>query len=126
MTTSGNDKDIEIVRNALDLAIVYYPQAVNYYKTAIEALTRIESALAEREWKPIETAPRADLTTKMLGVNMRGSEPYDVFIFRNSFIPDETFKTASPDACWIQPFTDWPCYPTHWKPLPQPPKGENK
>lgn len=99
---------------------IYVDTPVMGWQAVLIALRR-GRILMTQEWQTIDRCPRIDLTTTMLGVNMRGTPPYEVFTFKNTFIPDEQYTNANPEACWRQPYAEWPCYPTHWMPLPPPP-----
>ncbi len=80
------------------------------------------------EWQPIETAPKDG--TWILAINNRRNQA--VIIWR-----DDAFDEGDPDRTrgeggWIHPFTTgyrstfWNggcgSVPTHWMPLPEPPK----
>ena len=92
-------------------------------------LNDIRAALKAHEaedsgWQDISTAPRGSQHGYILGINMNGKPPHSVYVMRDTFIPSEEFTHAAPGACWRGMYAEWPCYPTHWQPLPQPPKGK--
>lgn len=65
------------------------------------------------EWQPIETAPR-DGTRVILGAN--GVSWYGYYL--------DNSKSRAPWSGWRVPSMepDPGCQPTHWQPLPDPPK----
>jgi hypothetical protein len=78
-------------------------------------------------WQPIETAPRSTSTVVASGTYVRGE-------YILSFCPDES--AVDPMGCicvvWWEPHLSngiWmgeagePVRPTHWRPLPLPPRG---
>lgn len=111
---------IQKVRELITRAMPIHETEANRLEFMTEALALL--AVEQTGWMDIKDCPRNDLTTKFLGVNMRGKQAGEVFTFRNTFVPDEEFPHANPEACWIQPFSDWPCYPTHFMHHPPPPK----
>ena len=70
-------------------------------------------------WRPISEAQRDK--GYLIGINMRGCAPHPIFIMKSTFEPSDEFKTCSESACWKERYADWPCYPTHWMPLPAAP-----
>lgn len=78
------------------------------------------------EWQTIETAPKSTSEpTKGGGNIVRG-------IYLLTYCPDESFDPKSCICiCWWEPHIDggrwqgegdYPLRPTHWMPLPEPPK----
>jgi hypothetical protein len=76
-----------------------------------EAAARIRELEAQREWRPIETAPRDG--TRFLGADAGGR----VFVTYSDQEPDDGKHWAA-NAGWRQPFADWPAYPVEWMPMP--------
>lgn len=95
------------------------PEQADIYR---ETLIRAAQSSKGVEWQPIETAPRGSHHGYILGINMNGKPPHSVFVMRDTFIPSEEFTHAAPGACWQPLYGEWPCYPTHWMPLPAPPR----
>lgn len=99
--------NIKTIREALKIADadqrMYYAnsrQAENVAK-AFKALDALEKRL---EWQPIETAPK------------KGRDP--IYIWGPNYTEPQK---AYPDTYWTAGFSV-ETKPTHWQPLPQPPK----
>lgn len=85
----------------------------------------VRAALADpviRGWRPIESAPRDG--TIFLAINARGNMTgfNHRFVYSDK-LPEGSEKWAE-DAGWREVGKDWPSYPTHWMPLPEPPEGK--
>lgn len=83
----------------------------------IEALAAENAALreklADREWRPIETAPKDG--TWFLGWRLSKCEEYRVDVWAwNGFDRENMFVDAADSICVDR-------QPTHWMPLPKPP-----
>lgn len=91
-----NPNEIESLHSALG-------EAERYAK-------ELEARLAEREWRPIDTAPK-DVTVVLLYRYRRGSLSWSICYWDAEQC--DWVKYDSPDSS----FTD----PTHWMPLPEPP-----
>ena len=76
-----------------------------------------------QQWRPIESAPRST-STYILGYNANGHGEY--FLMRTAYSDDA--KVYAVGAGFMEKYSEWPCYPTHWIPLPPPPAQteENK
>ena len=70
------------------------------------------------EWQPIKTAPRDG--TIFLAVNARGVCNRKSMYFL--CFSDTKNGPYAEGAGWRRPGRTWPAYPTHWVPLPDPPK----
>lgn len=78
------------------------------------------------EWQPIETAPRDGTLIRLTW--MDGGEPQDQMtmryspIQRNGLFPGVVGMWVAPDASMTWNEADPDGAPTHWRPLPEPPK----
>lgn len=77
----------------------------------LEAREReLADALKEREWQPIETAPKDG--SEILGWSSISGEAYVMW-----------WEAIHSDWVWcINDLEDMFCDPTHWMPLPEPPE----
>ena len=87
-------------------------------ETVRTALTQAAKPV-EEVWQDISTAPRDGW---ILGINARGSAPHIPMVMRSTFVKGGEFNSCAGEACWKERLADWPCYPTHWMPLPRPPE----
>lgn len=73
---------------------------------------------SDSPWQPIDTAPRDQRA--ILAVNERSGKMY--VCWRAETIFAETPDLPSVNEFYL-PFADYTWKPTHWMPLPKPPKG---
>ena len=82
-------------------------------------LATISSLEAEREWQPIETAPRDGTTILLIGGAYHGLP------WPGQYLESE-FRPGMPWVCVIKGNSRlYEHVPTHWRPLPAPPKEED-
>lgn len=79
------------------------------------------------EWKPIETAPKDGRAILLTAFEDDGTqfETWQMMwghIKRNGFFPDKVGMWMSPDGSFTWNGTPDKGGPTHWMPLPAPPK----
>ncbi len=96
-------------------------------------VTREQAAVAIAamdQWLPIETAPRdgdcflaINYHTVARTVEDHVVDRYHPFICRSTPVPEGSKKWAN-GAGFMEPGRDWPSYPTHWRPLPDPPETQ--
>lgn len=120
-----NDSARELLREASDMLACSYSgfaddasESVRYAKLRDDLLARITALLSENAdgWMPIESAPRD--RTEILAFNgeihkMKWIEGDGYALFSYS---EEVLADVDPD----------PEQPTHWQPLPTPPKNGGK
>ncbi len=76
------------------------------------------SGIAMPEWRPIETAPKDG--THILCYIPETSEPALMYVLKWDRHPSWGLSWLEADGeGWMA------CAPTHWMPLPAPPKGDN-
>lgn len=75
-------------------------------------------AVLEDEWQPIETAPKTG--EKFLVYRPAHDGDY-IPVVGEDYWGSNMFN---PEGCWMRSRSD--CPPTHWMPLPKPPKGEEE
>lgn len=103
--------------------------AVEYIRAdlAAERIAELEAALKERGWQPIKTAPK-DSTSILV---MNNDEPSSL-----GGLAETCWAGNTAVAAWWGGEDGWVCFmdmvqdpmlhfePTHWMPLPEPPKDE--
>ena len=100
---------------------VYFRRDTGYMTTTddIDSLCRMALAALEQEWRPIETAPK-DGTWVLLGSNGTDSSS-GTWVTQGYFYDEgwrgETTDDGAPGYCVLHD-----SQPTHWLPLPTPPK----
>lgn len=80
----------------------------------IKRVRKLEAELAKCQWQGIESAPKD-------GTSFLGYEAIDETIYVAFY--DANFKGFYLIG---DGYNDYKGYPTHWMPLPEPPKGETK
>jgi hypothetical protein len=108
MTNPYTDKAAELA----DVFAVYQLEA--------EATEAIETALqeaAEGTWQPIETAPKDKMIFALCFEDYPQAVQWDQEI---------DYGSEGISQIWRSVLTDRFVMPTHWMPLPTPPKGESK
>ena len=68
------------------------------------------------EWQPIETAPKD-------GTWILVYKPFNLYGFDDSEWYVDKYIVRWADECWNISMDDIVVYPTHWMPLPNPPKN---
>lgn len=78
------------------------------------------------EWQPIETARRLPPGTKIVVFRPLAGRTRDPLITIASVQSEQQhcYDQTVPRGADGKNFTDRPCYPTHWMPLPAPPSAE--
>ena len=92
-----------------------------WYKRHSNTITAALEAMAEDGWRPIESAPRdgEEILLAELCNNGEWERGQAYWCVReNKWYEQNTHYTDFHDRSWDTP--------THWMPLPQPPKGTNK
>lgn len=75
-----------------------------------------EKGYLRDEWRPIETAPK---TGEKILVYRPAHDCGHIHVVGEDYWGTTMFN---PEGCWMRSRQD--CQPTHWMPLPKPPKGE--
>ena len=71
--------------------------------------------MSDNQWQPIETAPKD-------GTWILVYKPFNLYGFDDSKWFVDKYIVRWADECWNISMEDKVIYPTHWMPLPKPPK----
>jgi len=86
-------------------------------KVAMQVIDYLsEKGYLRDEWRPIETAPK---TGEKILVYRPVHDGYYIPMTGEDYWGSTMFD---PEGCWMRSRQD--CQPSHWMPLPKPPKGE--
>lgn len=110
------------INEALGLTDETGDEALRKGLETIKALKAERDALLEaRAWRPFSTAPK-DGSEIMV---WREDSGVFIALFTNSHVDDDDDDNYSGDPCWFSDSGEdlTGCLPTHWMPLPEPPKG---
>ena len=100
-------------------------EACRAYHAHLAPLVRAEALKAEREWRPIESAPKSTSKPVLGGMSVKA-------VYLLGYCPDESAVDPASCICvvWWEPHLDGGCWqgegdirmrPTHWQPLPPAP-----
>lgn len=105
----------------------FYMEQLAAWNTRADATENaaLREKLAERKWKPIETAPRDHTTVHV--ISTKWLEPVPAYFVSRDYLEREYGDANYMDAGWYPSnefLFDLPevrLDPTHWMPLPEPP-----
>ena len=123
--TSPTQAEIDAaVKLAKDTVACEHGHKTHWAQYAALQLARALLALAaEREWRPIESAPRDGTWILIAGNSGYNTTPLRVSVARYypEYRPHNPWQTHSDDA-----FTDGGDLPIYWLPLPKPPTPDGE